>query len=501
MKPAELARADNPDHIELFSCKKLSKLAEVIQTKTQAPFQLGLSCALSTFSTLCQQLIDVEMIEGENSPVNLYIFIEAASGEGKSTVLNYIQSPIMEFEASLASKHEEECQEFFAGKEIYKIKEKALRKEIRRCISSGETEALKNLRDQLVSTNKTLKEPQLKKLIVEDITPEALSHALANGSGGLTLSSSEGNTILNGRVSKDLSFLNKAWGAEQYCVDRKSSTSYMLLDYRLTVLISAQPSVISVFLKNKGELAIDSGLMARFLVFQPVSTQGTRRRNSFKIEDQKAYTDYLKLAESLLQKEHSSHLLGKTDRYTVKFSPEARVDWLKLCIEVEEELKAGGAFEYARGHGSKIPEQIARVAAILTYIEYGESKDISREILYDAVTIVRYSSDTYLRLFQAYPDYIKDAQLLDSYFQTLKDAGERYVKKNRVLQSGPSRLRDKSRLNRALGVLQEKYLVNIVHTQNGLVVLDLLPHLAPCDMAWNCFVRKYGISIASPPGV
>ncbi|AFT74728.1 hypothetical protein AMEC673_10170 [Alteromonas macleodii str. 'English Channel 673'] len=501
MRPSDFAKADRSDHIELYSCDKVSKLIEELHEKTQAPISLILICVISTYSTLCQPLIDVEIIQGERASVSSYSLIIAASGEGKSTVLKYLQKPIEEHQSFLTSKYDERCLEFCADQEINKIKEKSLKKQIKMCLAAQKDYELRQLKKELVLLKRDSEEPILKKILVEDITPEALAYDLANGSGALTLSSSEGNTILNGRISSDLSFLNKAWAGEQYSVDRRGAKSFTLSNYRLTVLISTQPSTVTQFLTKKGELAIDSGLMARFLICEPVSTQGSRKRHSNKIEEQDAYKNYLNQARELLHKEHLLSSTGQNERYLVKFTPEARVDWLKLCVEVEEELKAGGAFEYARGHGSKIPEQIARVAAILTYIEYGESKDISREILYDAVTIVRYSSNAYLRLFQAYPDYIKDAQLLDTYFQTLKEAGERYIKKNGVLQSGPSRLRDKSRLNRALSVLQEKYQVNILHAQNGLVVLDLLPHLAPCDMAWNCFVRKYGISIASPPGV
>lgn len=247
MRPADYAKADLIDHIELYSCEKTSGLVEEIRSKTQAPVTLIINCVLSTYSTLCQPLIDVEMIEGESCSVSLFALIVAGSGEGKSTVLKYTQAPIMKFEDFLASEYEQKHLEFSADKEIHKIKEKSLRKDIKRCLNAGKNDELSHLRKELVLLNKSLKEPVLKKLLVEDITPEALAHDLANGSGTLTLSSSEGNTILNGRVSNGLSFLNKAWGAEQYSVDRRGAKSFLLSDYRLTVVISTQPSTVSPY--------------------------------------------------------------------------------------------------------------------------------------------------------------------------------------------------------------------------------------------------------------
>ncbi len=340
MRPSDFAKADSADHIELSHSEEVRKLVEVIHQKTQAPIPLILNCVLSTFSTLCQPLIDVEIIEGERTSVSLYTLIIAGSGEGKSTVLKYLLKPVEEFESFLAAEYEERYLEFYADQEINKIKVKSLKKEIKKSIGAEKADELDQLKKELVLINKAKEEPKIKEILVEDITPEALAYNLAKGSGTLTLSSSEGNTILNGRISNDLSFLNKAWAGEQYSVNRRGAKSFTLSNYRLTVLISAQPSTVTQFLKRKGDLAIDSGLMARFLVCEPVSTQGERKRNSYQIELQDAYKNYLNKAQKLLHKEHSLSSLGKHNRTIIKFSPEARVVWFQLCAEVEEQLSA-----------------------------------------------------------------------------------------------------------------------------------------------------------------
>ena len=58
-----------------------------------------------------------------------------------------------------------------------------------------------------------------------------------------------------------------------------------------------------------------------------------------------------------LYKEHLLSSTGQNERYLVKFTPEARVDWLKLCIEVEEKLKAGGRFPSGYCHFPEYDEE------------------------------------------------------------------------------------------------------------------------------------------------
>ena len=54
-------------------------------------------------------------------------------------------------------------------------------------------------------------------------------------------------------------------------------------------------------------------------------------------------------------------------RKLIKFSEEAKEPAIELYNEIEASQQPGGRLEYAKDHGSKLFENITRVAGLLTY--------------------------------------------------------------------------------------------------------------------------------------
>ena len=454
--------------------------------KTQAPPDLIMMSILSTYSILHQGLVDVERPGVGRGPVSLFTFTIADSGERKTTVSRLLERPIADFQLVENKDYSSKLSDYEVENDIFNKKISSLNKLIAKKIKSdGCVESLKNNLIDLKKDAPT--KPKKTQLIFEDITPESIAFELNQGWGNAALMSDEGATILNGRAMHDLPRLNKLWAAESFTVNRKSSPCFTVNDARLTFSIMTQPSSLSKFMKKKGEESQGIGFWARFIVCNPVSTQGMRYINENSNNGEDFYKDYQKLASDLLKRIKESNENPSFKKQVIKFSYEAKRHWIKIYNDIEASLKTGGRFQYAKDHGSKLAENIARISALLSCIEYGEDKEISLDTLMDAVNLAFYFSDHFLRFFNVLPEFVKDTIALSDYFQSLRDEGVRLIKKNKVRQSGPSRLRDKASLEQALFNLDGQGSIKPIRCASGMILIDLNPSHYLEQHHWDFF--------------
>jgi len=59
------------------------------------------------------------------------------------------------------------------------------------------------------------------------------------------------------------------------------------------------------------------------------------------------------------------------NRKLIELSGEAREHAINLHNEIEASQQPGGRLEFAKDHGSKLLENIIRLAGVLTYLELG----------------------------------------------------------------------------------------------------------------------------------
>lgn len=473
-------------------CPKTTQLVQSLAYMSKAPVSMILMLTFSSYSQLLQALIDVERPEVGRGSAGLYTLMVAESGERKSTIANLLEKPVMDFLEQLEADYEIDCIEYEAELEVFTRRKRELKRELTKTIKSGQsTEELKTkMRDLLVSEPKKPKKIQL---ILEDSTAEAIAQVLYEGHGSASLNSSEGASILNGRAMQALAWLNKLWSGESFTVNRKTSESFTVSNARLTISLMTQPNIINKFLKKKGDEAAGIGFLARFLVCNPESTQGQRFIEASVQGENDGYQEYLKFASKILGKVKEQIADPSRDKQVMRFSVEAQQYWIGLFNDIEQNLGINGHFQYARDHGSKLAENIARIAALLSYIELGEDEPISLGILQDAEQIGLYYSDVYMRCLQTYPDYIKDSMALLEYFQICRENGGRFIKKNSILQSGPSRLRNKQALDQAVNNVIGTGEISILTTDTGMLVIDLYPGSYLDQAKWEEFLYNNGL--------
>jgi hypothetical protein len=475
----------------LQCCPKTQGLINYISCVTKAPYELVLASTLSSYSILLQGLIDVERPNVGRGPVSLYTLCVAESGERKSTIGKLLDKPVMDYQETRIKDCEHATAIYDVDMEIHRKRRKFLIKKLTHCDSKDEDMAL--LREELHELERSRPcKPASGKILLEDATPEALASQLSEGDGSVALVSQEGGSILGGRIVQNLSMLNKLWAGESWTVSRKASESFIVSDGRLAVSIMVQPKTLEKFMKARGEQTRDIGFLARFVVCYPLSTQGNRLIHYADNVNDYYYQDYLCAAEEILA-DVEVRSRSKSGKQVMHFSAQATTNWIYLFNYIETQLNLSGRFSFARDHGSKLAENIARIAALLAYIEEGGICEISSGILQDAITLAFYFSDTFLRLFSILPDYVMHDGILREHLQTKREGGERYIKKNHIRQSGPSLLRSKVILDGCLHRLAHSGEIAILVTEANMHVIDLYPSMPPDRDRWNKdIILKYG---------
>jgi len=135
------------------------------------------------------------------------------------------------------------------------------------------TEEIKELERELPEI------PARPRLLIDDVTPEALAEKLSMHGESLGILQAEGGIFdtIGGRYSNGIPNLDiylKAYSGESCMVDRRGRNAVCLRHLLLTMVISPQPSVVQGF---AGTAAFRGhGLVGRFLYVIPESLLGFR---------------------------------------------------------------------------------------------------------------------------------------------------------------------------------------------------------------------------------
>ncbi|EMN5736612.1 DUF3987 domain-containing protein [Pseudomonas aeruginosa] len=428
-----------------------------IAEQTRAPIELVVSVVLAVVALVCQHLIDVRRPWGSTGPVSLIIFVIALSGERKTTVEKIAASILRDFEGRRKSLDIQKIKEWSVLWELWGRQKKKIQKNmLDEDVASISYQQLESA--LLAHANSEPARPFVFRMFHQDVTDAALSKSLGQDCPSAALFTSEGDIALR-RAINQVGMMSALWDGAGVEVGRASTGYYSLMDVRLSIGIGVQPGIFQEYLERKGELGKASGFFARSLIFYPQSTQGTRFLSG---EVQVSMDRYTKRMEELLEENVRKFDAKDSSKLIVGFSPEAGNELIRIHNKIESEMRAGGLYERAREYGSKQPENISRVAALLHFFETGGTQ-VSLPELLSAEKIVMGCSVVYKRLFSFSPQVVTDADALISWLRARCDNSVfKKTRRNDVLQRGPGGLRRASRLNRAVDYLVEKGLVKEV---------------------------------------
>jgi hypothetical protein len=435
---------------------------------TQVPFPMAYMAAIASLSAAGQGIVNVKSPTGKEGPVNVSSITVAVTGERKSTLEKLFTKGIKAFEKERLKTHQKNLKKYKLKLEFHKNQETV----IRASTELNNEKQCNQMVDKLIAheESKPVK-PRLPILICEDITPEALLSSLSENIPNAFLCTSEGGVVFKSRLMSHTPTMNSLWSGDDISVNRKVADSYLLSGARLTMHIMTQPSALNKFLATAADDLEGNGFTSRLLVCAPLSNCGSRYASGIEYPSGniKAFND--RVIELLTK---SAELDDYTSKKTLCFSSEAKTIWLNVYNDIEFKMGPTGMYQYAKGHASKLSENISRLAALLHCFEYSIDEEISSTTLLEAVNLVSYFSGQFMKVFYAPPKFVADANNLIQWFTAYSNSGIRYIKRNNILQYGPKGTRKKKNLDAALAYMRSSYPVAEITSKRSKVI-DLWP--------------------------
>ena len=383
--PLEPFDEDKPDALPAFPAEALPPAmrdyALAISESIQVPVDMAAVGLLAVCALAVQSVWKVEIKPDWAEPLNLYALIIARPSERKSPVLREIASPVYNFETAEQARREQPIREGQAKRQIL---EKRLAAAIDAAAKPAKGKSTAAQAGGLCAEQDVydlqreiaeLQEVKPFRLLADDVTPEALTSLLAAYGGRIGVFSAEGGLfkILSGLYSGQSANIDgflKAYSGDPVRVDRKGRPSETIQDPALTLLLMAQPQVLTEIAGNADFSG--KGLLARFLYSLPASKVGGRTYRTKPIPADVRDTFCQTLAAMLeVQASHTG------PAQIIRLSEEA--DALSEAFANALELRLCGDLADVEGWAGKYHGQVARIAGILHCFENGP--DAGAELL------------------------------------------------------------------------------------------------------------------------
>lgn len=428
-----------------------------IVADTQAPYNLVMNSVLAAMSLAVQGKYRVRRIEGLESPCSLAMVAICPSGERKTTIDRRVMRPFVEFEDEQRKEFEAKEMAYRVQRQLWDVKRRTLLKQLDEAVVKGilleecSASLLKHEQDEP-------KRPRRFRLLYSDVTPSAFLVGLHEYTRSVALSEDEASRIFSGPISTDLPLIAKGWDGSDLTVDRRNSPSFTIKAPRVTLNLMVQPKAFEQFMARKGEEARGIGLMARWLVCYPTSTQGHRTVSSVSRQRPDESEFFLRIKELLADQVKTGAMESPDSEAVLTLSPEAERMWVEIANQIERAILPGGYFCQAGDYASKVAENVARIAGVFHVFSGDEGLQISVATLRAAAAVAGWYAGEFVRLFApADPLHqtVRDAELLEGWLlRVFQTRGMILIDKSFALRYGPNSLRVKERLNWAIEHLQ-----------------------------------------------
>lgn len=471
---------NNPDNFPIHALPPLVYEAVIeAHEVTKAPIPLIVNTALAAMSFSVQHNTCMTRLKGLSSPLHLFVFTIAESGERKTTVDNLLFSHLKPWLASLQAAHAERMSRYVAALEQWKAEQKGQLLGIKKLAQDGIVNPELAARLEVHCKNKP-QAPHAPNFVYRDVTIEALLTGLQTWPSAAVMSN-EAGMLFKARTFNSIETFNALWDGSQASLHRKNADPVQVSGASLTVSLMAQPQVVKDFIGNKGSSARGNGFLARNLICFPTSTQGTRYEYS-QLSRQTPNLDAFcaRMLEFLSNTlDADGHLTQ--EKKIMEFSFQS----LQKCQDfgnwVEGQLGFNGYYADVKDAASKIGENMARIAAIL-HCFTGQSGLIDLNTVHRATDIATWYLNQFKLLFgnaMVMSQEEMDLQILANWLRNrASQYGQYVIPKSIIMRYGPNHLRTKAALDPVLLNLEARqWIVN--GKRNATLVIQTTQALFP----------------------
>lgn len=392
--------------VNIFSSAMLMpcNLARLLRAVAMNRFDplVGYPYAMAITSALAQRFCKVRIGNDFESEVSLYFLTIAPSGSGKGTMWKGLFSPI---EQLIKNKHEEEEHENIVRQGHNDalqciIGEK--KKQVRRL--SGN--ALNLLLQEIAELNCQKKSLVPKyKFDVQDVTTASLLAELSQQEDhSLLIADTEGRFIRSLDEDKMLAgMLNQAYVGESISNSRASGNSHTVANPHLSIAMAIQPEKLERLKKNPNLWG--EGFFARILPYYSCFT-APQDQAVGEITDASIIRWWQAKIASLFNMPTSSNAQGASEPLWIELDMDARYLFDEE-VKLLQRMKSSTPYAGFQGVYARMPEQIARIAAIYHILEQADpfSSRISGQVMQLAIGACRFFLEQAQRLYAEFnPD-------------------------------------------------------------------------------------------------
>lgn len=357
---------------------RLRSYVEAVAIHTQTPMDMAAGAALGVLAACLQGKVKVEGNIGHYEQTSLYIFLIAPPGSRKSAVIHAMTAAIEDYEQKYNEGNK-------TAMRRNKQERESLQRDINRLTRQLEVKYDTLTELELQHTQDKLAElPEIKPLQIftDDCTSESMIRLLRDNHGRMSLISAEGGAFDNivGRYTKkpNLDVWLKGICGDTIRVDRINREPDYIRNPALSMIISAQPGVLSVLMQSS--LLDGRGFLARLFYINIPSAAMPKSFRSAPIPAT-IREDYDHLIFHLLD-------LSENEPITLHLAPEAINQMDELCHSVEAYLR--NEHRDMREWGSKYIGLVLRTAGLL-HIAADGAGDIQTETVENAIRIGSYA--------------------------------------------------------------------------------------------------------------
>ena len=464
---------NNMINLNSFSTE-LRELVFAVEQQIPAAHPIIVSGIMTCMATAMQDLIKVRMPNGVINPVSLAIGVIGESGDRKTSVLNLLLKPIIDFDNAAEQVFNNQLLDYEIEKRMFKITEKSIQSEIKQSIKQGAgnykllEEDLKELYKQAPNM------PLLNTRCRSNTTIPALMRNMSRSSVGQLFVTTEAGGTINNWSMGEIGNLIGLLDGENIKVDRVSTESYEVKNKRLSCAFSLQPQLYEDILSRKGNVLMESGLIPRMLISKPISLQGYR---SQRVPTHSPFIGsfYERIEELLLQvqsKDPEQPLIEMT------FDAETQQYWFNFAAWLEKSIASDGFNRDVSKWVNRTLDNVSRMAALIHYYSYGDEDKkhplIGMHALQMAIDLGMYWLGEAKILFGDYSATNKEAMLATKLLEYLNRrirclnhlARWVLITKQEVYSRGPRALRSAELAQCAIDYLLAQGLIEARYYQN-----------------------------------
>lgn len=439
-----------PPQYPLAALGRFAEAAKVITDQVQAPAPVVAQSILAAASLVAQPHIDVE-IDGREFPVSLYLITVAASGERKTATDKIVLAPVKNYERELLDQYDDDFKRWSVELAELKTKKKGV------------------LLDIAAIMDKEEEKPPYPMMLTKEPSYEGLVRSLHEGLPSMGLFSDEAGRFIGGyamseeHLLKTAAGLSEIWDGSEITRTRGAEGQiFVLHDRRLAMHLMLQPIVAYRIIANP--LLMGQGFLPRCLVTHPQSKIGSRMYVEASTRDHPTVRAMDQRFRELLKKGMTLKTREKSQR-NISLDVDAKAYWIELHNEFEAD--SSEKYEPIQAMACKAAEQVARIAAVLAYIDDSDLRSISRDAVERAASLMGFYLNESLRLQQmAEEDQRKKLaeKFLEWVFKERDKSVAQRSKENQenvqfhmqgLLQRGPNQLRTKAKAERILKFLHD----------------------------------------------